>query len=47
MDDIIKMKSLENVARLKTVPNKDFEKRFSETEKEIDKELSKLISGGN
>jgi V/A-type H+-transporting ATPase subunit A len=47
MDDIIKMKSLENVARLKTVPNKEFEKKFSETEKEIDKELSKLISGGN
>lgn len=47
MDDLIKMKSLEHVARLKNVPNKDIEKKFTKTEKEIDKELSKLISGGN
>jgi len=47
MDDIMKMESLENVARLKNVPNEEFEKRFAEAEKAIDNELSKLIAGGN
>ena len=47
MDDIMKMKSLENIARLKNVPNEEFEKRFAEAEKAIDNELSKLVSGGN
>jgi V/A-type H+-transporting ATPase subunit A len=46
IDDIISMKSLEQIARMKTVSNKDFEKRFSEAEKEIEKELSKIIARG-
>ena len=46
MDDIISMKSLEQIARMKTVPNKDFEKKFVEIENDLDKELTKLISGG-
>jgi len=46
MDDIIKMKAHENLARMKTVPNKQFEKKFQEMEKEIDKEFISLIKGG-
>ncbi len=46
MDDIIKMKAHENLARMKTVPNKQFEKKFQEIEKEIDKEFISLIKGG-
>ncbi len=46
MNDIISMKSLEQIARMKTVSNKDFEKKFIEIENGIDKELTKLISGG-
>jgi vacuolar-type H+-ATPase catalytic subunit A/Vma1 len=46
VDDIISMKSREHLARMKTVPNKTFEKRFSEMEKELDKELDALIKGG-
>jgi V/A-type H+-transporting ATPase subunit A len=47
MEDIMKTKTFENVARLKTVPIEEFEKRFAEAEKVIDKEFSKLIAGGN
>jgi len=46
MDEIISMKSRENIARMKTVPNKEFEKRFNEIEKEIEKEIESLIKGG-
>jgi len=45
-DDLINMKSRENLARLKTVSNKEFEKKFAETEKEVDKEFNSLIKGG-
>jgi V/A-type H+-transporting ATPase subunit A len=47
IDDIIKMKSLEYVARLKNVPIKEIEKKFTEAEKEIDKEFSNLTSEGD
>ena len=43
VDDIISMKSREHLARMKTVPNKTFEKRFSEMEKDLDKDLEELI----
>jgi V/A-type H+-transporting ATPase subunit A len=46
VDDIITMKSREHLARMKTVPNKTFEKSFSEMEKDFDKELEILIKGG-
>jgi len=46
IDDIINMKSRENLARMKTISNKDFDKRFKEIEKEIDKEVTNLIKGG-
>jgi V/A-type H+-transporting ATPase subunit A len=46
VDDIISMKSREHLARMKTVPNKTFEKRFSEMEKELDKELNDIIKRG-
>lgn len=47
IDKIISMKSLEQIARMKTVPNKDFEKKFAEAEKDIEKEFSKIITGGS
>ncbi len=46
IDDIISMKTRENLARMKTVTNKDFEKRFQEMEKELEKEIDHLIKGG-
>jgi V/A-type H+-transporting ATPase subunit A len=46
IDDIISMKSREHLARMKTVPNKTFEKRFSEMERELDKDLDALVKGG-
>ena len=47
MDDILTMKSCENLARMKTVPNKDFEKKFKDIEKELDNELESLINRGD
>ena len=46
IDDIISMKTRENLARMKTVTNKDFEKRFQEMEKDLEKEIDLLIKGG-
>ena len=46
IDDIIKMKASENLARMKTVPNKEFEKKFQEVEKSFDNEFNSLIKGG-
>ena len=43
MDDILKMKTRESLARMGTVPNKTFDKKFTEIEKELDKEISSLI----
>jgi V/A-type H+-transporting ATPase subunit A len=43
MDDIIKIKTRENLARSGKVPNKDFEKRFKQIEQELDKEIDALI----
>jgi len=47
MDDILAMKSCENLARMKTIPNKEFEKRFKQIEKELDKELESLLTRGD
>ena len=47
MDDIFAMKTRENLARMKTVSNKEFEKRFQTTENGLDKEIDSLIKGGN
>ena len=46
IDDIIKMKTTENLARMKTVSNKQFEKQYKDLEKEFDKEFEMLIKGG-
>jgi V/A-type H+-transporting ATPase subunit A len=46
MDDILAMKSCENLARMKTVSNKDFKKKFQIIENELDKELESLITRG-
>ncbi len=43
IEDIISLKSRENIARLKEIPNEEFEKRFSEIENNFEKELNKLI----
>jgi hypothetical protein len=47
MDDILKMKNREHIARMKTISNKEFKKRFQEIERELKKELDHLIKGGN
>ena len=46
IDDLIAMKSREGLARMKTVSNKDFDKKFKETEQLLDKEVTALIKGG-
>ena len=46
MDDILAMRSCENLARMKTVSNKEFRKRFQDIERELDKEIASLIKGG-
>ncbi|MBN2603573.1 MAG: ATP synthase subunit A [Candidatus Thermoplasmatota archaeon] len=46
IDDIISLKSREDIARMKTVSNKEFEERFKEIEKGFEKELDALIKGG-
>jgi len=46
MDDIIAMKSRENLARMSKIPNKEFEKRFKTVEQELEKEIAALIKGG-
>jgi V/A-type H+-transporting ATPase subunit A len=46
IDDIIVMKSRESLARMGTVPNEEYEKRFSDVEKEFEKEIDSLIKGG-
>ena len=43
IDDIIAMKTRESLARMGTVPNKEFEKRFAEIEKDLEKEIDKLV----
>jgi V/A-type H+-transporting ATPase subunit A len=43
IDDIVSLKSRENIARLKEIPNKEFEKRFSEIEKDFEQEVNGLI----
>lgn len=45
IDDLIKMKSREQIARMGTVPNKEFEKRFKTIEQNMQKEISTLIEG--
>jgi V/A-type H+-transporting ATPase subunit A len=47
VDDIMGMKTYENIARMKTVLNKDFKKRFQEIERELEKEIDSFIKGGN
>jgi len=47
MDDILAMKSCENLARMKTISNKEFEKKFQNIENELDKELESIISRGD
>ena len=43
MDDIISIKSRESIARMGTVPNKDFEKRFGKVENDLENEIESLI----
>ncbi len=43
MDDIISIKSRESLARMGTVPNKEFEKRFKKVEQDLEKEIESLI----
>ena len=43
VDDMLSMKSREHLARMKTVPNEEFEQRFKDLEKEMDREITALI----
>ncbi|EMR75144.1 ATP synthase, A subunit [Thermoplasmatales archaeon SCGC AB-540-F20] len=43
IDDIISIKSRETLARMGTVPNEEFEKRFKKLEQEMEKEIGSLI----
>ena len=47
IDDVINMKARENLARMKTVSNKQIDKKFQEIEKELDKEFNSLVKGGS
>jgi len=47
IDDVINMKARENLARMKTVSNKQIDKKFLEIEKELDKEFNSLVKGGS
>ena len=46
MDDILSMKSRENLARMSTVPNKEFEVKFQALEDDFEKEIDTLTKGG-
>jgi len=45
MDDILSIKSRESLARMGTVSNKEFEKRFKKIEQDLEKEIESLIVG--
>jgi len=47
IDDLINMKSREQIARMGTVPNDNFDSRFKIIEKEMKSEISKLIEKVN
>jgi len=46
MDDIFSMKSRENLARMSTIPNKEFERRVQTVENNFEKEIDSLMKGG-
>ena len=43
IEEIMSIKSRENIARMGTIPNKDFEKKFEIIENELDQEINKII----
>ena len=43
IENIISIKSRENIARMSTIPNKEFEKKFKIIENELDQEINKII----
>jgi len=45
IEDITKLKSMEAIARMATVPNDRFEEEFKKIEKGIEKEMSSLLRG--
>jgi len=45
IEDILKMKSIELIARMKIVDNEKFEKEFKKVEKEVEKEFESLVGG--
>lgn len=45
IEDILKMKSIEIIARMKIVDNEKFEKEFKKVEKEVEKEFESLVGG--
>ena len=43
IEEIMSIKSRENIARMGTIPNKDFEKKFEIIENQLDQEINKII----
>ena len=43
MDDILAMKTRANIARMKTISNKEYKKRFQDIEKELEKEMQSFL----
>jgi vacuolar-type H+-ATPase catalytic subunit A/Vma1 len=43
IEEIISLKSRESIARMGTIPNIEFEKKFKIIENELDQEIDKII----
>ena len=47
IDDIMKMKIVETIGRMATIPNDEFESKFKEIEEEMEREFNELIGGSH
>ncbi|MCD6411114.1 MAG: ATP synthase subunit A [Thermoplasmata archaeon] len=47
IDDVMKMKIVETIGRMATIPNDEFESKFKEIEEEMEREFNELIGGSH
>ena len=47
IDDIMKMRIVETIGRMATIPNDEFESKFKEIEEEMEREFNELIGGSH
>ena len=47
IDDIMKMKIVETIGRMATIPNDEFESKFKEIEEEMEREFNELMGGSH